>query len=538
MIDYYLSHGPPSEIQKLPGIPQDFPCGHVPPHSQGCRWYKSQKIPNFSSHKTSIPPSMAKGSLTVRLVTTVAVICLGSLQFGYHMSELNSPEAILSCRVSIPGLVPYEESFFGSRGFRRCIELTSKEVGLVTSIFSIGGLIGSFYVGTVADAIGRKKTALLHNIIFLVGSCLNGISNSFHGLLFGRFVAGIGAGSALVVTSLVINEIAPQLQKGFLGSMNQVSVNIGILFTQVLALSWNNDNDWRLLLFMGAAIALVNFICILLYVDESPMWLFYNGMSPQAFTVLHKLRGGEYATARNEVNSWKNGDSLDEGSLLQEEDISEPSPSVKSNAITLLEYLKSPEYFNSRLVATGILVLQQFCGINSIIFYGVSVLISIFPSQAVFINCLISVVNAVVTFASAPLVDKLGRKPLLLTSVTFMGISSAVLGFGIISHNSLFSIVGTFTYITFFAIGLGPIPFLLVGEVTQPKAKALAQSWGVTMNWVATFIVGFSFPILKNSWIGGGVYYIFTGMCAFSYFFIKRCIPETKGKDTYEEVWR
>lgn len=483
---------------------------------------------------------MAQVKLTGKLVLTVAVICLGSLQFGYHMAELNSPEAILSCRASVPGAIPYERSFFGLKGFQKCIKLTSEQVGLVTSIFSIGGLLGSFYVGTVADSIGRRKTALLHNVIFFAGSFLNGISNSYYSLLFGRFVAGIGAGLALVVTSLVINEIAPPLQKGFLGSMNQVSVNIGILITQVLALWWNNDNDWRWLLFMGAAIAAANFTLILLHVDELPVWLFHNGMSPQAFTVLHKLRGGEYATARNEVNSWKHSlsDDQEEGHLLQEEDVADPNPSLKSALVTLKEYLKSPEYFNSRLVATGILVLQQFCGINSIIFYGVSVLISIFPSQAVFINCLISIVNAVVTFASAPLVDKLGRKPLLLTSVTFMGVASALLGFGIIYKNSIFSIVGTFTYITFFAIGLGPIPFLLVGEVTQPKAKALAQSWGVTMNWVATFIVGFTFPILKNSWIGGGVYYIFTAMCAFSYFFIKRYIPETKGRDTYEEVWR
>lgn len=481
---------------------------------------------------------MAQSKLTGKLVLTVAVVCLGSLQFGYHMSELNSPESILSCRVSVPGSVPYEQSFFGLKGFRKCIKLTSEQVGLVTSIFSIGGLLGSFYVGTVADTIGRRKTALLHNVVFFIGSFLNGISNSYYSLLFGRFVAGIGAGSALVVTSLVINEIAPPLQKGFLGSMNQVSVNIGILLTQGLALLWNNDNDWRFLLFTGALIAVANFVLILIHVDESPMWLLHNGLSSQAFTVLHKLRGGEYATARNEVNSWKQSDAAEGGSLLLEEDVADPNPASKSASVTLKEYLRSPEYSRSRLVATGILVLQQFCGINSIIFYGVSVLVSIFPSHAVFINCLISVVNAVVTFASAPLVDKLGRKPLLLTSVTFMGIASALLGFGIIYKNSVLSIVGTFTYITFFAIGLGPIPFLLVGEVTQSKAKALAQSWGVTMNWVATFIVGFSFPILKNSWIGGGVYYIFTGMCAFSYFFIKRYIPETKGRETYEEVWR
>lgn len=476
--------------------------------------------------------------LTPNLLATVTFVCIGSLQFGYHMAELNSPMEVISCKVSVPSPIPYGQSFFGSKGFAKCISMSNEMVGLATSIFSIGGLLGSFYVGTVADKIGRKKTALLHNLIFLAGSTLNGIANSYNTILIGRFIAGIGAGSALVVTSLVINEISPASYKGFLGSMNQVSVNVGILLTQILALKWGNDNSWRFLLLAGSAIAVFNFCLILLYVEESPLWLLNNGFSGKAFAVLHRLRGGDYASARAEVNSWKTTDSIiNSEAILEEEGVAEPVSSSTNNVASLREYLQSPEYANSRLVATGILVLQQFCGINSIIFYGVSVLITIFPSQAVFINCLISIVNAVVTFASAPLIDKLGRKPLLRSSVAFMGLLSALLGCGIIYGNSLFSIVGTFVYITFFAIGLGPIPFLLVGEVTQPKAKALAQSWGVTMNWLATFAVGFFFPILKNSWIGGGVYFIFSAMCALSYYFIQSYIPETKGRSSYEEVW-
>jgi MFS family permease len=154
------------------------------------------------------------------------------------------------------------------------------------------------------------------------------------------------------------------------------------------------------------------------------------------------------------------------------------------------------------------------------------------------INCLISVVNVVVTFVAAPLVDRLGRKPLLLTSVSVMAVLTILMGFGIIGTNSVLSIVGTFAYITFFALGLGPIPFLIVSEVTQPTAKALAQSWGMTMNWLATFVVGFLFPLLKNSWIGGGVYFIFTFMCVVAFLFVKKYVPETKGTSSYDEVWK
>ncbi|EGV63927.1 hypothetical protein CANTEDRAFT_121786 [Yamadazyma tenuis ATCC 10573] len=476
-------------------------------------------------------------SFTGHLVATVAIMCLGSLQFGYHMSELNSPESIISCSVSKPGSVPFEDTWFGEHQFARCIPMSTEQVGLITSIFSIGGLIGSLYVGTVADKIGRKKTSMLHCVIYFFGSSLNGLSQNYGTLLVGRFVAGLGAGAALVVTPVFINEVSPPDAKGFLGSMNQVSVNVGILLTQVLALRWCNNNDWRWLLLTGSILAVVTLVLIFVYVDESPMWLVNKGYPHEALRGLHRLRGGEYHSVRSEVSSWSQPGEADQ--LLDEEMGRETanSPAPKPTAVSLDVYLKSPEFNPSKIVATGILILQQFCGINSIIFYGVSVLISIFPSHSIIINCMISVTNAVVTFVAAGFVDRLGRKPLLLTSVAFMGIATVLMGFGILTTNPLASIIGTFTYITFFAIGLGPIPFLLVGEVTQPRAKASAQSWGTTMNWVATFIVGFLFPILKSSWIGGGVYFIFTGMCILTFGFIKTQIPETKGKLSYEEVW-
>lgn len=484
-----------------------------------------------------------KPQLTGRLVSTIAIICLGSLQFGYHMAELNSPESIISCQTSRPGKVPYEESWFGSHKFVECIPLSPENIGLITSIFSIGGLIGSFYIGTFADKLGRRKTSLLHCAIYFLGSMLNGLSNSYYMLLIGRFIAGLGAGAALVTTPIFINEIAPLNYRGFLGSMNQVSVNIGILFTQLLALVWCDNNNWRLLLIMGAVLALANFLLITTCVDESPMWLMNKGLSGSATSVLQTLRGGNYTLARNEVNKWRNpgaNSSIENESLLNDgidDDVNEEIPPSGDSSVSLETYIKSSEYHNSKVVATGILVFQQFCGINSIIFYGVSVLVTIFPNHAIFINCLISVVNVVVTFGAAPLTDKLGRKPLLLTSVSVMGILTVIMGIGIISSSSVLSIIGTFSYITFFAVGLGPIPFLLVSEVTQAKAKGPAQSWGTTMNWLATFIVGFLFPILKNSWIGGGVYFIFTLMCIVSFVFIKYQIPETRGANSYEEVW-
>lgn len=498
-----------------------------------------------------MPSITIPAGLTSNLIFAVSIICLGSLQFGYHMAELNSPELVLSCKLSQPGKIPYDQSFFGHFGFKQCIPMSPDQIGLVTSIFSIGGLFGSFYIGHLADKYGRRRSSVLHCLLYIIGSSINGLSNSYGILLLGRFISGLGAGSALVITSIYINEVSPIETKGLLGSMNQLSINIGILFTQLLSLKWSNNNDWRWLLFMASFIAIVNLVVVLVHLQESPVWLASHGDNTQAFTVLHRLRGGSYSVATNEVNSWKSHNGLANGTpenetLLEEgngESIptttgtSSPSNSTSfKQRVTVKDYVTKPEYRNSLIVATGILVLQQFDGINSIIFYGVSVLVSIFPNHSIIINCLISLVNVVVTFVSATIVDKLGRKPLLLLSVSFLGFATILMGFGIIWTNSVLSIIGTFTYITFFAIGLGPIPFLLVGEVTQPSAKALAQSWGTSMNWVATFLVGYSFPVLKE-WLGGSVYFIFTIMCFTSVWFIRTKVPETKGKHSYNEVW-
>lgn len=476
--------------------------------------------------------------LTGNLLATISIICLGSLQFGYHMAELNSPESVMTCQKQIDG-VPYEQSFFGRHGYKQCIPMESDQFGMITSIFSIGGLLGSFYVGKVADLYGRKKTSLIHGIFYIVGSGINATANSYFQLIIGRFICGLGAGCALVVTALLINELSPTSTKGLLGSMNQVSINIGILFTQVLSLLWATSNDWRWLLLMGSILGLINLLLVLFYLEESPMWLVANNQSDEAFTILHKLRGGQYNDLRQEVSSWKSADVNDR--LLEtgegDDNNDNDSDNNTKSTITLTDYLTDRQYRPSVIVSTGILTFQQFDGINSIIFYGVNILIGIFPNHSIIINCLISTVNVVVTFLSAQYVDKLGRKPLLLTSVTFLGIATILMAIGIINTNAILSIVGTFTYITFFAVGLGPIPFLLVGEVTQPRAKASAQSWGTAMNWVATFIVGYLFPILKNR-LGGYVYFIFLIMCGLSFVFIKTNIPETKGKGNYQEVWQ
>lgn len=463
-----------------------------------------------------------------QLILTTAVACLASVQYGYHMSELNGPGGVLTCQISnpVPGK-PYEDSFFHRQGRVQCLGMSDEQLGIATSIFSIGGLVSSFYAGTLAQLIGRKKATIFNGIIFIIGSFIETIANDNLGLCIGRFVSGLGAGSGIVVTPLLINEISPHGLKGFLGSMNQVAINLGILLTQVLAIRWANDIEWRWLLFVGAVIGALNVVAVF-FIDESPKWLSSKGRIDEARKVIIRLRGNN-ATVDEEIR-------LFNGSGSSEPLLSGNDPSQQKANATLLQYVRDPHFKNSLIVVTAILSGQQFCGINSIIFYGVNTIRKLVPKHAVLINCLISLENAVITFLAAPFVDEYGRVPCLLTSVSIMGGCSILMSIGILREIPSVSVIATFAYVASFAIGLGPIPFLMIPEVTQVEARGAAQSYGTVVNWISTFMVGFLFPII-NSWIGGYVYLIFAVICGLFVLFIKTEVPETKGRHTYEEVW-
>ncbi|GMM38344.1 Vvs1 protein [Saccharomycopsis crataegensis] len=478
---------------------------------------------------------MTSGYTTQSLLST-AVACLGSLQYGYHMAELNAPEAVLSCRNTIDGP---GSSWFVRHEYLSCIPLDTSEIGLVTSIFSIGGLIGSMIASPLSDKFGRKNSSFINTSFFIVGSLFEAFSNTKSSLVLGRFISGLGAGTSIVNTPLFINEIATHDTKGFLGSLNQFSVNVGILFTQLLAINWANTDQWRYLLFMGFIIAAANIVG-LSFVDESPKWLVKHNEIELAKKSLRALRNpDDYSDEQiaNEISQWiaemsdSNPPGAESQSLLPSSNI-EP----KSSNVTMLKYLMSSEFYNSRLIVSIIMIGQQLCGINSIIFYGVSIISSLLPQYAVLLNCAISLLNVGVTYVAAVVVDRAGRRPLLIGSVSIMGIACLLTVQGIVGEHPYVTVFAIFSYIAAFAMGLGPIPFLLISEVTQLQATTVAQSFGTVLNWMATFLVGYLFPIL-NLKLGGYVFGIFGISCAVVGISVWKLFPETRGKKNYGEVW-
>lgn len=460
--------------------------------------------------------------LTGQVLFVTFVACLGSVQFGYHTAELNAPQQVMSCsefRIPRENL-PYERTWLGRHNFKQCVALDDEQIGVITAMFCVGGVLGSYYAGKLANEYGRRKVAFFTSLIGIVGSLILFGSNSYGGFIAGRIVVGISSGASIVVTPLIINEIAPSEWKGALGSMNQVFINLGILLTQTLALRLADSYRWRWLLFTGGVVALLNLV-LLFQIRESPKWLTMKGKISEAEMSLYKLRGGSYQEAKNEIQEWQRD--------LPDQELQDQGPS-------LWQYLTDSTYKKPRNAITMTLVGQQLCGINSIVFYGVKVISQLIPEHAIQINFAISILNVIMTFVASLVMDHFGTKTLLMFSTSIMTLASFSISLGINSHAATLLVVATLVYIAAFALGLGPIPFLIIGQLSAPQDAATAQSYGTVCNWLATACVAYTFPIVHGM-LGGYVYMIFAAIAlAFTLYTYYR-IPETRHKASYTQVW-
>ena len=183
------------------------------------------------------------------------------------------------------------------------------------------------------------------------------------------------------------------------------------------------------------------------------------------------------------------------------------------------------------------MLAQQLTGINSIVMYSVKFLSRLLPATAALLTVAVSALNVVMTILCAPLSDKLGRKTCLLLSIAGMGINSVLLALGVYYSVKILSAIATLLFVASFAVGLGPVPFILANELVGPEAVGATQSWALAANWIATFLVSQFFPILDQSLGRGRVYYVFAAFAAVLGALIAWWVPETKGKSGADEVW-
>lgn len=237
------------------------------------------------------------------------------------------------------------------------------------------------------------------------------------------------------------------------------------------------------------------------------------------------------------VDSGANITAEEEQTLLNNEGGSLQSATKdKEGSLTITQVFRHPDYKKAAIAVIMVMLAQQFSGINSIVMYGVSLLAGLLESNSALLNLAVSAINIVITAGGAPLPDKFGRKPCLLGSIAGMGISALLLAIGIMKSVPVLSALAVLFFVSSFALGLGPVPFILASELVGPEAVDATQSIALGANWIATFIVAQFFPLLSAQ-LGGKVYLIFAALSVFFFGFLSWYVPETKGKKNADEVW-
>ncbi|KAL8824577.1 MAG: hypothetical protein Q9170_008116 [Blastenia crenularia] len=473
---------------------------------------------------------------TAYFVYILSVTTLGPFQFGYHLAELNAPQDVLTCRKT-----SLSESAL-STSLPHCIAMNTTQFAVVSSIFTLGGLLGALSAGPSCNRYGRLLTMRLTTISFVLGSVLETFATNIGLLCFGRLVSGLGCGAAIVVVPIYIAEVAPPKEKGLFGAFTQISICMGILVTQLLGYFLSKGNLWRIILAISGAIGLVHFVGLFL-VPESPKWLAEHRSPQDARRILQKIRGHK-ADVDAEVKAWNidatEDDISEEESLLSAPPGSHPAPNPQAAtaSISIWEALVRPAYRPAVIAVIAVMFTQQLTGINSIVMYSVSLLSSLLPTTAALLIVFVSLLNVVMTALCAPLSDKIGRKTCILISIAGMGTCSVLLALGLLFGVKILAAAATLIFVASFAVGLGPVPFILANELVGPEAVGATQSCGLAANWIATFLVSQFFPIVDKA-LGrhGKVYFIFAGFAAILGSFIAYWVPETRGKSGIEEVW-
>ncbi|KAK2848538.1 hypothetical protein FQN49_005623 [Arthroderma sp. PD_2] len=417
--------------------------------------------------------------------------------------------------------------------------------GLVSSSYTLGGLLGALAAGPLSTKYGRLLVLRMTTVFFIFGPVAETLASAPPLFVVGRLVSGIGAGASLVVGPIYVSEISPSNSRGLFGAFTQVMANVGILMTQGLGYFLSKNSLWRVILAIAGFVGVIQLIG-LLFVVESPLWLADNQQPAKAKKILQRIRGPG-ADVSEEVKTWaaSKPSGRTDATLTateEEESLLANSPRTMPPAkvpVTMFDALLNPVYRPAIISVIAVMLTQQFTGINSIIMYSVSLLSTILPTTAALLTVLVSCLNLVMTVVCAPLSDKLGRKTCILLSIAGMGSMSMLLAIGIASSLKVLSAVATLLFVASFAVGLGPVPFILASELVGPEAVGATQGWALATSWIATFIVAQFFPSLNKSMGGQGqIYWLFTAMAVILGSFIAWWVPETKGKRSMNEVWR
>ncbi|KAJ3503651.1 hypothetical protein NLJ89_g8336 [Agrocybe chaxingu] len=378
---------------------------------------------------------------------------------------------------------------------------------LVTAIFTVGGLAGSLLANSFIDSWGRRGTHRFCAILVALGAALMGLSSNLYFLLLGRVIIGLGNGLSLCVGPIFLAEIAPSSISGSIGVLTQLAIVFGIMITQFIGINLATPALWRFVFFISFCLAALQAFSASVVV-ESPAFLLKQG----------RLEDHKHAAYR----LWA------EESLLNE-DYEEPRAASPDN-VTFSQVFTSKELREPLMIVCYGMLAQQVSGINAgaVLYYSNDILAKSLPELGPYVSLGVTVINVIMTFPPIILIERLGRRPLLLLSTLGGMASVGALGYGLDSGASTFSSLAIITFVMSFATGLGPIPFVMIPEVSPPYAVSSLSSVALSLNWIVNFIVGFSFLPLRNLLAGGDrfkegrIFYLFVFLLGFSAFLLFR----------------
>ncbi len=445
-----------------------------------------------TSRSDGLTASSATGPANVRrrVIGAAAVTALGGLLFGYDTGVVSG--ALLFLKQDFGGLTPFQQE-------------------LVTSMLLIGAMIGAFGAGKVADRIGRRPTILITALVFGVGVLLAAFSPVYWVLVLARVVIGLAVGSASMTVPLYIGEVAPPRIRGGLVSLNQLAITGGILVSYLVDYGLASSANWRLMFGLAVIPAVLLFVGMLTQ-RESPHWLIRRGREDEAREVLRRLR--------------------DEGDIDTEIAEVKEVAARRVSARDLLARGVRPALWVGVLMA----IFQQITGINTVIYYAPSLLqgAGLGNSAALMANVVNGAVNVGMTVVAIRLLDRTGRRPLLLTGTAGMAVGMVVTALAFLRGDQLHGwtayvgIAGLLIYTGSFAVGLGPVFWLMIAEIYPLRIRGQAMSVAAIANWGANFLVTISFLTLLNAITPKGVFFLFAFTSVVALVYFAKRVPETK----------
>jgi sugar porter (SP) family MFS transporter len=456
------------------------------------------------AHLKKVPPMKKSANNDGRhfVYLAAAVSALGGMLFGYDIGVISGAILFIKTDFSLsPGL---EE--------------------IVVSSVLLGSLCGALAGGSLADRLGRRRLLIVTAIVFGLGAVGAALAPDTPLLIVARVVAGAAIGVASFVAPLYISEIAPVEIRGKLVSINQVALTSGIVISYLVDYAFAGAQAWRWM-FALAAIPATAFGIGLIFIPDSPRWLVSAGHVGEARAVLKRIRAPE--KVEDELGAIRHSAAQQKGHWSE---------------------LFSPLLRAPMIVGVGLAIAQQITGINTVIYYAPTIFKAAGMSSAsvaILASVGVGIVNVLLTLVAMQLVDRVGRRPLLLVSLAGMALSLAVLGLAfalpqLSASLGWIAVASLMIYVGSFAVGLGPVFWLVLSEIYPLRIRGRAMSIGTAANWITNLVVALSFLTFTQVLGKPATFWLYGVVSVGAWLFAFFLVPETKGKslEEIEAQWR